>query len=133
MEKFLKSLEGIRSPYYGQITTGSKRGDVVISDDEKFPPLEIVDSHVEPVKSISMHVVKVQNPETGEQAYIRRMAADMGDGREIDIVDPISMDAQLTETGIDTTKCAACLMKLDGYDLLVQNGKAYHKYCMGDS
>jgi len=133
MSSFLKSLEGAKSPYYGQITMAAKRGDYVVAIDEPgCPMLDILDSHLTEIKAIYVQVVKVSDSDTGEAAYVRRIVADIGDGREMDIVDPVALDADLTETGVDTSICAACGLPLDAYDLRIHDGLAYHKFCMSD-
>lgn len=131
MSSLLELLEGVKSPYYGRVTMGAEKGSVVTPEDPKYPKLEVVVSSVTEIKALFVHVVKVVDPETGESAYIRRIVADIGDGREMDIADPISLDAELTETGIDTTTCAAgCGMHLDACDMVIVEGKAYHRFCI---
>jgi hypothetical protein len=129
MANLLKSLEGINSPYYGHMTLGTQRGDAVVPEDSKFPAIRVMDSHLTDVESIHLQVLKVENPE-GEKAYLRRIVAKLPDGREMDIVDPVALDADLTETGIDTSKCEACGLPLDPLDLKMVDGKPYHRYCL---
>jgi len=130
MSKFADTLEGAKSPYYGQITIASERGDVIVPDDQKFPPLVIDDSHLTAVKSLHIQVVKVRDPVSDESAYVRRIVAEMDNGHEMDITDPVSQDADLAEFGVDTTKCGACGLPLDASDLVLHEGGAYHNYCM---
>ena len=132
MSSFLKSLEGIKSPYYGRFKLDTKRYDVIMPEENsEHPAIEVVESHVQKIKALYVQVIKVCDSETGEMAYVRRIVADVGEDREMDITDPVSIDAELTETGIDTKTCAAgCGLVLDAYDLVIINGKAYHKFCV---
>jgi len=127
----LELLEGIKSPYYGRVTMGAEKGDVISPEDPKHPQLEVLFNSLTPIKALFVQVLKVRDPESGESAYVRRIVADIGDGREMDIADPVPLDADIAETGIDTTTCAAgCGMHLDAYDMVIIDGKAYHKFCV---
>ncbi len=130
MSDFVKSLNGFKSPYYNRIPLGAERGDAIIPEDQDAPEIQITENHVTGVKRLNLQVVKVINKETGEQAYVRRIVAELDNGNEMDITDPVSLNAELAETGIDTTKCAACMLPLDAYDVCLHDRKAYHNYCM---
>ncbi|MCP4569015.1 MAG: hypothetical protein GY841_15685 [FCB group bacterium] len=132
MSAFESRLEGAKSPYFGKITLGAESGQIITGENKDDPPLQILESDISDVESLHVQVVKVTDHETGEAAYVRRIVAKIGEDREFDIVDPVAISADVAELGIDTSKCEACTMPLDGFDLVFHEGAAYHKYCLDE-
>ena len=130
MTDFTNRLEGAKSPYYGKITLGTEPGEIILGESADDHPLHIVQTDVYDVKSMHVHVVKVTDKETGESAYVKRVVAKLDNDHEIDIIDPVAIDANVAELGIDTSKCAACTLPLDALDLVFHDGAAYHRYCL---
>lgn len=133
---FLETLEGAKSPYYGRATLGAERGDLIDAETSEHPPLEVIDSKVMEAKAIYIQVLKLRHTGTGDDAYLRRCVADVGDGVEMDISDPIAMDATLAESGVDVSTCAACCLKIHADDLVngsavIEGRYAYHAHCLG--
>ncbi len=126
----LERLEGVESPYFGAFTIASKANDFVTGDDAGAPILRVVKSDIQKITAIHFQVLKVSDDNTSETAYLRRFVVELEKGGEIDLVDPMVMDASVAETGIDTSKCEACTLKIDATDLVIQEGSAYHNYCL---
>lgn len=129
-DDFLKSLEGWESPYLGKLSLDSRTGDQVVPDDPQRGVLIVEDNTIVNIKALYHQVLKVKAI-SGESAYVRRTVARLEDDNELDIAEPIALDTDLVETGIDTSKCAACEMKIASpTDMQLYEGKAYHSYCL---
>jgi hypothetical protein len=130
-DELLKSLEGWESPYLGRISLESRPGDQVDPEDPNRNQILIIDDNtIITIKSMYHQVLKVHERSSGKAAYLRRTVGRLEDGKEIDLAEPMALDADLVETGIDTSKCAACGLRIDALDLQFHEGKAYHSYCL---
>lgn len=130
-DNFLKSFEGWDSPYLGRLSLDSRAGDKIVTDDPSRGVVVIEKNTILNITALYQQIVKVCRESSGESAYIRRTVARLEDGNEIDIAEPMALDAGLVETGIDTSMCAACEMKITSpVDLQLHEGKAYHRYCL---
>lgn len=127
----MKSLEGWDSPYLGKLSLEARSGDQIIPEDSSNGVIVVKDNTIVSIKALYHQILKVSQI-SGESAYVRRTVAKLENGNEIDISEPIALDADLVDTGIDTSKCSACLMKILPADLEILEGKAYHSYCLDE-
>ena len=132
MSELLDKLSGFKSPYLGRINLDAQRGDWISGETNDEPVLLVLNVETVKVNAIKIQIVKLADEDTDEEAYVRRTVAELENGNEMDIAEPVGLDAQLCETGIDTSKCDACGSLLTAVDLVILDGKAYHKYCLED-
>lgn len=129
--EFLKALEGWKSPFLGRLSVDSEVGEQVVSEDLSLGAIVIDSNATVPIKELFHQVLKVRQITSGKSAYLRRTVARLENGNEIDIAEPMALDTELVETGIDTSKCAACELKIvSPTDLQIHEGRAYHSYCL---
>ena len=133
-DDFLKSLEGWDSPYFGKLSLEARSGDQIVPEDRSKRIIVVQDNTIVSIKALYHQILKVNDASSGESAYVRRTVGRLENGNEIDVAEPMALDAGLVETGVDTSKCAACEMKiLNAIDLKIYEGKAYHSYCLEDN
>jgi hypothetical protein len=107
--------------------------ETVLIGKEEYPDVKIQSVESHDVTKMTVQLIRVQDTVTGEDCIMRRVVGQLSNGTEVDIGERFAVPTVLVNSKVDMSRCEACLERIEPSDnLVIYEGKAYHKWCMED-